>query len=176
MRGNTQSETVMAHPGGRVRKLFLYGEKILRRETELMLRNACAPGKDPDSERLAGGNLETRALGGCLPRRDGREPEQAPGVGDRRAGPACCGVHGAAESWTRPSDRTLKLIGIKAGTAEPRRRAVTLGSLTPVLPARGSGGPLSNETSCFLSTRLPSNGSFPSVGRERGRGPPLPAR
>lgn len=58
---------------------------------------------------------------------------------------------------------------------EPRRRAVVLGSLTPVFPARGSA-PWTSETSCFLSTCVSSDGSFLSVGgsgRTR-RSPPPP--
>ena len=84
----------------------------------------------------------------------------------------------AAESRTRPRGRTTKLICMKAGSVS---HGAEQSSWVPLPPCSLPGGPppWTSETSCFLSTRVSSDGSFLSVGGEPALGPgqgvpPLP--
>ena len=73
--------------------------------------------------------------------------------------------------WLAKDNPEANPITIEPRDCKPRDRAVLLGSLTPLLSTRV---PFPNKISCFVSTCVSSDNSFPSVRQEPspGRGPP----
>lgn len=123
------------------------------------------PGRTPIQSDWPEGNWKRALSAAALPDADGRGPEQ---VMDGQARPAARSTGpqrvGRARA-TEPQSSSASKPGPRSHGAE-RSPWVPLPRCSP---PGGGGDPFSNETSCFFSTCLPSDGSFPSVGREPRR-------
>ena len=80
---------------------------------------------------------------------------------------ACTTRKDSESEWLAKDNLETNPITIKPN-CEPRGRAVLLGSLTLLLSTRV---PFPNKISCFVSTCVSSDNSFPSVRQEPGLGP-----
>ena len=72
-------------------------------------------------------------------------------------------MHAPESEWLARDNAETDPITIKPETASDSGRAVLLSSLTPLL---STWEPLPNKVSCFVSTCISSDNSFPSVRQE----------
>ena len=81
---------------------------------------------------------------------------------------ACTTRKDSELEWLAKDNLETNLITIKPETAESHGRAVLMGSLKLLLSTRE---PFLNKISCFVSTCVSLNNSFPSVRQEPSFGP-----
>ena len=81
---------------------------------------------------------------------------------------ACTTRKDSESEWLAKDNWETNPIAVKTWDCKPWDRAVLLGSLTLLLSTRA---PFPNKTSCFVSTCVFSDNSFPSVRKETSFGP-----